>query len=92
MCSNISGVIQLLCVQFCTLFVLVFTCRCGVSKMLFQCEDKGFVVHYYPFSDGNLLSIPETVKILEEMMQCLKAGNRICLQSPNGIGKSCMSE
>lgn len=65
--------------------------RCGVSKMLYDCDDRGFEVHYYPLSDCSLPSTAKLLQILAEIKTTSKAaGRKVCLQSPNGVGKACM--
>lgn len=63
---------------------------CGVSKVLYECDDRGFSVHYYPFSDSDLPTMEKILKILGEMKAVAQSGKKMCLQSPNGTGKACM--
>ena len=65
--------------------------RCGVSKMLYECDDQGFEVHYYPLSDCDLPSTTKLLQMLTEIKTSSKAvGRKVCFQSPNGVGKACM--
>lgn len=59
--------------------------------MLYDCDDRGFEVHYYPLSDCSLPSTAKLLQILAEIKATSKAaGRKVCLQSPNGVGKACM--
>ncbi|XP_056401974.1 cyclin-dependent kinase inhibitor 3 [Hyla sarda] len=72
---------------FCTLSELSFY---RVPTLIQEYHKQEFVVHHYPFPDGDVPELDTCRKILEELRTCMDNSRKTSIHCYGGLGRSCL--
>nr|XP_006813612.1 PREDICTED: cyclin-dependent kinase inhibitor 3-like [Saccoglossus kowalevskii] len=61
-----------------------------VPRLLQEYQKADIVVHHYSFPDGSVPSVPNCMKMLEEIRVCLMSGRKAMVHCFGGLGRSCL--
>ncbi|KAM3920717.1 cyclin-dependent kinase inhibitor 3 [Leptodactylus fuscus] len=72
---------------FCTMSELSFY---RVPTLIQEYHKRNFVVHHYPFLDGDVPELDTCRKIMEDLQTCMDNSRKTLIHCYGGLGRSCL--